>query len=67
MMDLLDIDDLAKIFRTTDKGIYVRRSRSPETLPPSFKLGGRIIWRRSTVETWIKEQERVQTDPENDR
>ena len=66
-MDLLDVGDLAKIYRTTDKGIYVRRSRSPKTLPPSFKLGGRVVWLRSTVETWIEDQERAQTNTENDR
>jgi predicted DNA-binding transcriptional regulator AlpA len=67
MMDLLDIGDLAQIFRTTDKGIYVRRSRSPKTLPPSFRLGGRVVWNRATVETWIEEQERVQTNTGADR
>lgn len=62
MADLLDVDDLAEIYKTTAKGIYTRRSRSPETLPPSFKLGGKVVWLRSTVDSWFKEQERVQVE-----
>ena len=63
MTELLTVGDLAEIYRTTPKGIHTRRSRSPETLPPSFKLGGRVVWSRSTVDEWIQEQERVQTNP----
>jgi predicted DNA-binding transcriptional regulator AlpA len=62
MSDLLDVQDLAEIYKTTPKGIHSRRSRSPETLPPAFKLGGKIVWRRSTVDTWIEDQERKQAD-----
>ncbi|MEA3502185.1 MAG: hypothetical protein U9R47_05370 [Actinomycetota bacterium] len=60
MVDLLDVRDLAEIYRTTAKGIYGRRCRHPETLPPSFKLGGKVVWLRSTVDAWFKEQESEQ-------
>jgi predicted DNA-binding transcriptional regulator AlpA len=63
MSILLDVSDLAAIYKTTAKGIYGRRCRCPETLPPSFKLGGKVVWLRSTVDTWLEEQERAQTDP----
>ena len=62
MADLLDVRDLAIIYRTTPEGIHTRRCRSPETLPPAFKLGGKVVWLRSTVDAWFKEQERAQTD-----
>jgi len=61
MTELLTVEDLAEIYRTTPKAIHTRRSRNPQTLPPSFKLGGRVVWSRATVEEWIQEQERVQT------
>lgn len=61
MTQLLSVEDLAEIYRTTPKAIHTRRSRSPGTLPPSFKLGGRVVWSRATVEEWIQEQERAQT------
>jgi predicted DNA-binding transcriptional regulator AlpA len=62
MTDLLDVRDLAAIYKTTPKGIHTRRSRSPKTLPPAFKLGGKVVWSRETVDAWLKTQEREQTD-----
>jgi predicted DNA-binding transcriptional regulator AlpA len=61
MTELLDVSDLAEIYKTTEKGIHTRRSRSPETLPPSFKVGGKVVWLRSTVDRWLEDQEREQT------
>ena len=61
MTDLLDVGDMAEIYKTTAKGIHTRRSRNPQTLPPSFKLGGKVVWSRSTVDAWLEEQERMQT------
>ena len=61
MTELLTVEDLAEIYRTTSKAIHTRRSRDPQTLPPSFKLGGRVVWSRATVEEWIQEQELAQT------
>lgn len=60
MSDLLDVADLAALYKTTTKGIHTRRSRSPETLPPSFKLGGKVVWLRSTVNKWLEDREREQ-------
>lgn len=60
MTELLDVADLAELYKTTPKGIHTRRSRNPETLPPSFKLGGKVVWLRSTVDAWFREQEREQ-------
>lgn len=62
MAELLDVQDLATIYRTTRKGIHTRGCRNPETMPPSFKLGGKVVWLRSTVDAWFQEQERQQVN-----
>jgi predicted DNA-binding transcriptional regulator AlpA len=52
---LLTIEDLANILRVSKESIITRRSRAPETLPPSLNLPGHKApkWRQEDVEAWL--------------
>lgn len=66
--ELLDVQDLARITRRTPEAIHVARNRSPHTLPPgAFKIGRKLFWRRSTVESWFAEEEKRQNLPARGR
>jgi excisionase family DNA binding protein len=52
--ELLTVDDLAELLRTTPAG--VRRMRQRGTLPPAVKVGTRVLWRRDELERWIDDR-----------
>jgi predicted DNA-binding transcriptional regulator AlpA len=56
---LLLIDEVAKATRKSPATIRWLRHRGEG--PPAFKLGRRLVWRRSGVIEWIAEQERAGT------
>jgi predicted DNA-binding transcriptional regulator AlpA len=49
---LLTVDDLARIFHTTRRGIYNRRHRGD--CPPPVKVGASLRWDPNTVAKWIE-------------
>jgi predicted DNA-binding transcriptional regulator AlpA len=48
---LLTVDDLARIFDTTRRGIYNRRHRG--TVPSPVKVGASLRWDPNVVADWI--------------
>ena len=52
MADLLTVDDLAAIRRTTVDAIYAARARGE--LPPAAKFGRRLFWKRADVAALIE-------------
>ncbi len=54
ILDSLELEEL-----TGTKASTWRYWASVGEGPPSFKLGRRRVWRRSTVLAWIAEQERA--------
>jgi len=58
--EVLTVADLSGLLGITPQSLYTRRSRVPASLPPAIRLGRRLVWRRSTVEGWLRELERKQ-------
>lgn len=54
--DLLKIDDVAKILRTTAAGIRTKLCRNPESVPQPFRLpkSKTLFWQRKDVDEFIK-------------
>lgn len=52
---LLTVADLAAILGTTPRGIYLRRARNSQSVPPPLLIPGcsSLRWRRSDVEAWL--------------
>lgn len=55
---VLYIPDLARKLSLTEKAVSRRLERAkgagaPQTLPPHFRLGGRIAWRAEVVDAWL--------------
>ena len=53
-LQLLTAADLAEIARTSVAAIHTARYR--KQLPPAVKIGGRVLWRRSDVDEWLRAQ-----------
>jgi excisionase family DNA binding protein len=51
MSDLLTVDDLASLLRTTPTA--VRRLRERGTLPPAIKVGSRVLWDAGDFREWL--------------
>jgi excisionase family DNA binding protein len=56
---LLTVDELAEILRTTKGNIsnQISRGNMAVTIPPGFKQGRKWLWRKETLETWLKNKE----------
>jgi excisionase family DNA binding protein len=57
--DLLTVDEIAAELRVPESTF--RTWRSIGKGPKSFKLGRRVVYRRSDVEAWIAQQEQATT------
>lgn len=55
-MEILDIEQLAQLIRKSPKTISSDMARSPERIPPSFKLPGskKPLWFRETVNAFVE-------------
>jgi predicted DNA-binding transcriptional regulator AlpA len=51
----LTLPEVAELTRLAPQTLYQLRARGDG--PPSFRMAGRVRYRRSAVEQWIKEQE----------
>ena len=55
----LDVADLALVLRTTEGALRMRLHRSPQTLPPFYRVGRAFRWNPETVRDWIERQTRT--------
>ena len=53
---LLTVQDLAKILRFTPGSIYTLVCKKSPLLPPSCRIGGRLLWHPKVVESWIDQK-----------
>lgn len=51
--DVLYVEDLAKAMGRTETAIRQAVNRGVAWLPPAFKLGRRLAWRRADVEAFL--------------
>ena len=54
MSDVIYMSELAKMLGKTEGAIRSAVQQRRESVPPSFKLGGKHAWRRIDVESWIE-------------
>jgi predicted DNA-binding transcriptional regulator AlpA len=59
---ILDASEMTRIAVQT-----LRRMRMEGSGPPSFKLGGKVVYRESAVRQWIAEQEAAAEEDRQDR
>jgi hypothetical protein len=52
----LDLADLAEVLRTTEAALRMRLHRSPQTIPPFYRVGRAFRWNPATVQDWIERQ-----------
>jgi predicted DNA-binding transcriptional regulator AlpA len=57
--DVLYVHELAKKLGRTESAIRSAVNRAADWLPPRMELGGRLAWRRSTVDRWLADREKV--------
>lgn len=57
--DLMHIDDLAQYMHCTTEALRKRLARHPDDLPLPFKVGSRLVWRRSTVVRFFERRDRA--------
>lgn len=57
-LELLGINDLARILHRSVKTVRSDVTRRPETLPPRVRVpGGRkVLWRAQDVASWLEEK-----------
>ncbi len=55
--ELVTVTELADWLGISTESLYVRRSRSPETLPPAIRIGRRLYWRPKAIEQWVEDLE----------
>lgn len=48
--EILRVTDVARYYNKTEAAIRQARARGDEWLPPAFKIGNRIAWRRADIE-----------------
>jgi predicted DNA-binding transcriptional regulator AlpA len=49
--DLVDAKEVAAWLRTTRKAVYLMADRA--LLPPSIRIGRRLLWERSVLVEWL--------------
>jgi predicted DNA-binding transcriptional regulator AlpA len=52
----LTVSDLAAELQIEEDTVYQMRNRNPDALPPAFKVGKYLRWRREDVDAWIAAQ-----------
>ncbi|PPH97788.1 hypothetical protein C5C95_11225 [Rathayibacter sp. AY1B7] len=52
----LTVTDLADELQIEEAAVYQMRNRNPDALPPAFKVGKYLRWRREDVDAWIAAQ-----------
>lgn len=62
-LQTLDKTELAQILHKSPITIQADASRNPALLPPRLAIPGssRLLWRRETVEKWLKTHEAKRT------
>jgi len=55
--ECLTSEDLAELPRCSLWTIYANASKHPERIPPFVRVCGRLLFRRTAVETWIASRE----------
>jgi predicted DNA-binding transcriptional regulator AlpA len=50
--DLMSLSETAAYLGWSPSTLYNRRYRGDD-LPPAYRLGGRVVFRRSEVDAWI--------------
>lgn len=62
MSEILYIPEFARLTGRTEAAVRGLIQRDSTEIPPFFRVGGRIAWRRRTVDEWLYEQERQALD-----
>ena len=57
-VELLNSRDLAAYLKLSISTIKTYRSRSPEKLPPSFRMNGQYRWDKAEVDYWVNQKAR---------
>lgn len=55
--DLLTVQELAAELRIAPSTVYSWRGEKRRYGPASFRVGGRVVFRRDVVDAWLAEQE----------
>lgn len=55
-LDLVDFPELREILKISEAGLRIRIQK--KQVPPHFKIGRRLYWRKSDIEAWIEKIER---------
>lgn len=58
-MELMTVDEVAAAYRLSANTLRFWRSQGRGDGPPSFRLGRRVMYRRSDCEAWVEEQIRT--------
>jgi hypothetical protein len=58
---LLTVQDLAKILRFTPGSIYTLVCKRSPLIPPSCRIGGRLLWHPKVVESWLDQKAGLST------
>jgi predicted DNA-binding transcriptional regulator AlpA len=57
---ILRLPEAAQMIALAEQTMYALRARGEG--PPSFKIGGRVVYRESAVREWLAEQEQAEQD-----
>jgi len=55
--DVLYVPQLAAKLGRTESAIRTGVNRGVDWLPPRVDMGGRLAWRRTTVDQWLEKRE----------
>ena len=54
--EVIYIPEIAKMIGKSDAAVRAMLHRTPNKLPPSFKIGRKHAWNRGDVKAWLKKQ-----------
>lgn len=58
--EFLGVQELADLFNLTPAAVYTQRHRGEAPGALGVKVGRRLVWRRSDLDTWWDEQREAQ-------
>lgn len=62
MADVLYVPDLARKLGKTEAAVRAAAQRKSASVPPAFRLGGKLAWRPQKVDAWLAAQEAIDID-----
>lgn len=58
MSEVLFVHQVAQLLGLTEAALRAHVYRDSRGIPPHFKMGKRLAWRRSTVMGWLEAREK---------